>query len=63
VTKDVSQIRDVTIYGRPMFDSSMNVDMEESTLQFINFSSITVIQRAHSLNLYLLGDPLTLLLM
>jgi len=46
VTKDVGQIRDATIYGRPMFDNSMNADMEEShTLQFINFSFILVRQK------------------
>ena len=46
VTKDVGQTRDSIIYGRPVSDNSMNSDMEEShTLQFINFSSITVRQR------------------
>ena len=46
VTKDVGQIRDATIYGRPMSDNSMNANIEEShTLQFINFSTITVRQR------------------
>jgi len=30
VTKDVDQIRDATIYDRPMSDSSMNADMEAS---------------------------------
>jgi len=38
VTKDVGQIRDATIHGRPISDSLMNADMEEShTLQIINF--------------------------
>jgi len=47
MTKDVSQIRDATIYDRPMSESSTNTDMEEfHTLQFINFSSITVRQRS-----------------
>jgi len=45
VTNNVGQ-RDAIIYGQPMFDSSMNIDMEEfHTLQFINFSFITVRQR------------------
>ena len=46
VTKDVGRIRDAIIYGRPISNSSMNADMEESyTLQFINFSSIMIKQR------------------
>ena len=43
MTKDVSQIKDVTIYGRATSDNSMNVVMGESSIiQIINFSSFMV---------------------
>ena len=45
MTKIVGQVKDVTIYGRPMSENSINVIMEEShILQLINFSSIMMRQ-------------------
>ena len=46
MTKDVGQIKDVTMYGRAMSDNSMNVVMEESNIfQIINFFSLIIKQR------------------
>jgi len=64
VTRDVGQIRDVTIYGRPMSDNSVIADMENLT--FYSLSTLLSLQLdkgTHSLSFYLLGDPLTSLLM
>jgi len=43
VSKDVSQIKDVTIYSWAMSDNSMNAVMREyNIIQIINFSSLIV---------------------
>ena len=46
VTKDVGQIRDISIYGRSAFENLRDIVMgEPHTLQIINFSSLTVKQK------------------
>jgi len=46
VTKDVNQIRDVTIYGRSASEDLTDAVMEEPhTLQIISFSSLTIKQK------------------
>jgi len=46
VTKDVGQIRDITIYGRSASEVLRDTVMgEPHTLQMINFSSLTVKQK------------------
>jgi len=47
VTKDVDQIRDITIYGRSASEDSKDAVMgEPHTVQIINFSSLTVKQKS-----------------
>jgi len=55
VTKDVGQIRDVTIYGRSSSEDIRDAVMREPhTLQIINFSSFRLNKGVFSLGLYLL---------
>ena len=46
MTKDIGQIKDVTIFGRAMSDNSMNAVMRKSSIiQINNFSFLTVKQK------------------
>jgi len=62
VTKDVGQIKNVTIYGRAISDNSMNVAMGESSIiQIINFSSFTVKYRLATHHILPVRVPLVLI--